>query len=206
MELLGMPTDLTVYKLLTDWGSFIGGILALIAGGVAYIGARRAAAMQVEADRQKEDREVEALRKSLATEVRQLVVQALGVHDGLKKLSETTGPITAWMVESYSRISNAVVFPGSASKIGLLDGDAMDVVIVYNLIEIARDGAARLMRYRTPDDITPKNVAAVADAFLQACMYARGVPPKLKTGVPLHDQTDAALLNEINKRQAARVS
>ena len=43
------PTDLTAYKLLTDWGSLIGGALALLAGLIAYIGARQAAAKQVEA-------------------------------------------------------------------------------------------------------------------------------------------------------------
>jgi hypothetical protein len=40
---LGLPTDLTWYKLLTDLGSLIGGGFALIAGAVAYIGARQAA-------------------------------------------------------------------------------------------------------------------------------------------------------------------
>jgi hypothetical protein len=30
------PYDLTWYKLLTDWGSLIGGVFALIAGGIAY--------------------------------------------------------------------------------------------------------------------------------------------------------------------------
>lgn len=34
---LGLACDLTWYKLLTDWGSFIGGLLALIAGGLAYL-------------------------------------------------------------------------------------------------------------------------------------------------------------------------
>ena len=33
---LGLPLDLTWYKLLTDWGSLIGGCFALIAGFIAY--------------------------------------------------------------------------------------------------------------------------------------------------------------------------
>jgi hypothetical protein len=32
----GLPCDLTWYKLLTDWGSLIGGVFALIAGVIAY--------------------------------------------------------------------------------------------------------------------------------------------------------------------------
>ena len=43
------PPDLSTYKLLTDWGSLIGGVLALLAGLIAYIGARQAAAKQVAA-------------------------------------------------------------------------------------------------------------------------------------------------------------
>jgi hypothetical protein len=38
---IGWPADLTWYKLLTDWGSFIGGVLALIAGGLLYYISRR---------------------------------------------------------------------------------------------------------------------------------------------------------------------
>ena len=41
--------DLTLYKLLTDWGSLIGGGFALIAGAIAYKGAMRAARTQVSA-------------------------------------------------------------------------------------------------------------------------------------------------------------
>lgn len=33
---MGWPADLTIYKLLTDWGGLIGGGVALIAGLIAY--------------------------------------------------------------------------------------------------------------------------------------------------------------------------
>ena len=40
---IGWPADLTWYKLLTDWGSFIGGSFALIAGAALYcIGQKQA--------------------------------------------------------------------------------------------------------------------------------------------------------------------
>jgi hypothetical protein len=60
----------------------------------------------------------------------------------------------------------------------------MDVVIVYQLIEIGRDGAGQLIRHRTLDDIPVAYVGAVADAFLEACLYARA------TGMALHDGED----------------
>lgn len=211
----GWPAELTWFKLLTDWGGVIGGGFALIAGGAAYIAGcvqaratRQAAKMQVDAEQRREDREVEALRKSLATEVRQLIGQALAAHNSLKILitaATTDRPITARMVESSARVPVAVVYPGSAPKIGLLGGsDAMDMVIVYNTIEIAREAAARLTRSRTPDNITPVTVAAVADAFLKACQYAaREVFPKFRTGVALHDDKDRTLIKTISDTAVA---
>jgi hypothetical protein len=205
----GLPPDVTFYKLLTDWGSFIGGIFALIAGGAAYLAGLKqarvtqaAADAQADAERQKTERELDTLRKSLAIEVRQLIGRAIKAHDLLKKLSEQSGPITAWMVESYARMPSAVVYPGSATRIGLLDAEAaMDVVIMYNLLDTAKEGADQLMRYRAPDDISADNVAAVAKAFLTACMHGETLLPKLKTGVPRHDDIDAKLLMEIAKRK-----
>jgi hypothetical protein len=207
---LGWPADLTWYRLLTDWGSIIGGCFALIAGGTAYIAGRvqasatrQAAKMQVEAEQRRDDREVDTLRKSLAIEIRQLVGQALAAHNLLKGLATRAtpdSPITARMVESASRVPAAVIYPGSAPRIGLLGGnDAMNVVIVYGTIEIARERTGELMRSRTPDNITPRVVAAVAGAFLNACQYAaQEVLPKIKTGFSVHDDKDNALIEKIN--------
>jgi hypothetical protein len=211
----GWPAELTWYKLLTDWGSVIGGGFAVIAGGTAYIAGRvqasatrQAARMQLEAERQRNEREVDTLRKSLAIEIRQLIGQAFAAHNLLKGLATTAtaeNPITRRMVESSSRVPAAVVYPGSASKIGLLGGqDAMDIVIVYSTIEIARERAGELLRSRTPDNITPVNVAAVADAFLRACQYAaEEVLPKFKTGFAVHDDKDDAFIKRISDTAAA---
>jgi hypothetical protein len=50
---MGLPFDLTWYKLLTDWGSVVGGLIALIAGGLAYkAGIIQAKATQQAADKQ----------------------------------------------------------------------------------------------------------------------------------------------------------
>ena len=113
--------------------------------------------------------------------------------------SKTDGPITARMVESLSRMPVPIVYPANAHKIGLLEEDAMDVVIVYGLLGVARDGVARLITsYRTPDDISPNVVLMTAAAFLEACKYARSVLPSLRTGVASHDDRDAELLQRIN--------
>jgi hypothetical protein len=190
----------TVVDFVDHWQALIAGLIALIA---AVITVR----VTVRVERRKVDRELDALRKSLAIELRQLIPGALGVHGSLAKLgSKTDGPITARMVESLSRMPSAIVYPANAHKIGLLQEDAMDVVIVYGLLDIARDGVARLITtYRTPDDISPNVVLMTAAVFLEACKYARSVLPKLRTGVATHDDRDLELIKKIDAAAAVNL-
>jgi hypothetical protein len=90
-----------------------------------------------------------------------------------------------------------MVYPATADKIGLLGQDAMDVVIVYSLIETGRAGVASLINSRDPDNIAADNIKVTAAAFLSGCAYAQSVLPKLKTGVAAHDQKDAQLIESI---------
>jgi hypothetical protein len=50
---------------------------------------------------------------------------------------------------------------------------------------------------RDADNITPRTIAATACAFLSACASAQSALPKLRTGVPEHDQKDAELIARI---------
>jgi hypothetical protein len=192
---------------LFNWQTIITGGLAIVAAIIGAVAAYHVGNIQVADAQRRDEREIDALRKSLATELRQLIPQALAAHNLLKRVATTAtpdSPITARMVENSSRVPAAVVYPGSAPKIGLLDGsDAMDIVTIYNLIEIARAGATERMRSRRPDNIEPRTVAAVADAFLKACQYAREVLPKFRTGVALHDSQDAQLIKRIDDTAAA---
>lgn len=187
----------TIVDLVDHWQTLIAGLIALIAAIITV-------AVTLKVERRKVDRELDALRKSLAIELRQLIPGALGVHGSLTKLgTKTDGPITARMLESLSRMPAPIVYPANADKIGLLEKDAMDVVIVYGLLDIARDGVARLITtYRTPDDISPKVVLKTAEAFLEACKYARSVLPKFRTGVAAHDDKDTLLITAIGKAAA----
>lgn len=191
---IAVPWHYTTFVDFIDhWQTLLAGLIALVAAIITVV-------VTLKVERRKVDRELDALRKSLAIELRQLIPGALGVHGSLAKLgSKTDGPITARMVESLSRAPVPIVYPANAHKIGLLDEDAMDVVIVYGLLGVARDGVARLITsYRTPDDISPNVVLMTAAAFLEACKYARSVLPSLRTGVASHDDRDAELLQRIN--------
>jgi hypothetical protein len=145
---------------------------------------------------------VDALRKSLAVELRHQIPSALLANQSLRGLPSI--PITARTVESVSRMPAPVIYSANAGKIGLLEGDAMDVVIVYALLESARDRVARLMSDETPDDIERDVVLSTADDFLAACKYALGVLPRLRTGDASNDAKDEALTKQIDAALAAR--
>ena len=192
------PWLITLLEALDRWQTIIAGLIALIAAIITV-------QVTLRVERGKADRELDALRKSLAVDLRQQIPRALAVYDSLRRSSsKSDGPVTARMVESLSRMPAPIIYSANAGKLGLLEGDAMDVVIVYTLLESARDGAARLMTSRTPDDLAPAVVLSTADAFLAACEYARGVLPRLRTGVASHDAKDEALTQQINAALAAR--
>lgn len=66
----GWSNDLTVYKLLTDWGSLIGGILALVAGAAAYFAGR----LQAKATREAADRQVDAMTRKDRQEAQGIII------------------------------------------------------------------------------------------------------------------------------------
>jgi hypothetical protein len=176
---------------------------ALIAGGFGFLAATFAVWLTLRAERRKQVRELDALRKSLAVELRQVVPRALGAANCLIDHARSGQTITARTVESYARVPVPVVYPAIADKIGLLEDNAMEVVIVYSLYEIA-NGAARqlVLNSRDPDNISADTVVATGLSFLQVCTYARSVLPKLKTGVASHDAADAGLIKKIDDASA----
>jgi len=179
--------------LLDHWQTLIAGLLALLAAFITVL-------VTLRVERGKARREVDALRKSLAVELRQQIARALSVQSSLRKLSsKPDGPITAKMVESHSRMPAPIIYSANAGKIGLLGDDAMDVAMVYTLLEGARGRVDRLAtNYRTPDNVDPTDVMSIAGAFLEACQPALRVLPKLRTGVPSYDAQGEALIRQIN--------
>jgi len=178
-----------LYNFFRDQGSIIAGVLALIAGWIAYraghvqaTATKNAAVIQIEAAQRRDERELDDLRKSLAIELRQVVPIMLGVHKYLKDLSNKNEVvITSRMIEYSPSIPIPRVYLGKAHKISLLGNDGMDIMIIYNLVEGARDRLNKLARYyRTPDNISHDIVNKVALYCLEICAYARGVLPRIK--------------------------
>ncbi|MGO8841957.1 MAG: hypothetical protein ACLQF1_12740 [Methyloceanibacter sp.] len=187
------PWLTTLLDALDRWQTIIAGLIAL---GAAIITVR----VTLRVERRKADREVDALRKSLAIELRLQITRALDSYDGLQGLSsKPDGPIIARMVESKSRMPAPIIYSANAGKIGFLEEDAMDVVMVYTILEGARGRVDRLAtNCRTPDNIDPTHVMSIAEVFLEACKWARRVLPKLRTGDPSYDAQDGALMQRID--------
>jgi hypothetical protein len=180
----------TFLDLIDHWQALIAAVLGFGAAIVAVI-------LTLRVEQRKLQREMDALQKSLAVELRQQVGSALAAGTALRKLARSGPPISARMVESYARVPAPFVYPASADKIGLLGQAAMDVVIVYSLISLGRSGTESLIHSRDPNDVSAMTIDATAGAFLNACTYAQSVLPKLRTGVPEHDQRDAILIEKI---------
>jgi len=181
----------TICDLVDHWQTLIAGLIALLA---AIITVR----VTLNVEQRKVDREIDALRKSLAVELRQLVRRALGAHASLQRVAQNSqGPITARTVESLTQLRAPVIYLANANKIGALGDDAMDVAIVYGLIEAARDSIRLIGSSRDPDDINPAIVAQIASVLLEACKHARSVLPKIRTGVAAHENRDAELIKMI---------
>jgi hypothetical protein len=176
-----------------DWQTGLAGLAALLAAIIAV-------RVTLQIERRQAKRELDALRKSLAVEVRLQINRAFNVYEGLRELSSASdGPISARMVESKSRMPAPIIFSANAGKIGLLEGDAMGVAIVYTTLEGARLRTDQLAAtYNTPDDIGPDVVMETANVFLQACGRAQVVLTRLRTGDASHDATHEVLIQKIN--------
>jgi hypothetical protein len=187
-----------VNEFLYDWQTLVAGLIALFAAIITVW-----ATLRVE--RGKADREVDALRKSLAVEFRLQIARAFNVYEGLRDLSRTSdGLISARMVENKSRMPAPIIYSANAGKIGLLEGDAMGVVIVYTTLEGGRSRTDRLATaYNTPEDVSPDVVMETANVFLAACGHAQVVLPRLRTGDASYDDQDEALLQKIKAALAA---
>ena len=192
MPLEGWIQHSRVDQFLYDWQTVIAGSAALLAAIITVW-------VTLRVERRASRREVETLRKSLGVELRQQITRAFSVYEGLRDLSRSSaGPISARMVESKSRMPTPIIYSANAGKIGLLDGDAAGVALVYTTLEGGRLRTDRLATtYITPDDIGRDVVMQTAHVFLQACGRAQSLLPRLRTGDAVYDAQDEALLQKI---------
>jgi hypothetical protein len=213
----------TLLDLVDHWQTLVAGILAVVAAWRTIRATVESANREIEASqaqtaiaqkqiettvRLEQDRaasEVDTLRKSIAVELRLHIATALVAYNGLLRLPFMPDAATiAREVRRTSRMAAPIIYPANAGKIGLLGPDATDVMIVYDLLEDARDRSTRLMTLRAGDDGSGVAVMETAEAFLTACEHTRGLLPRLRSGDPSLDAKDEALIQKINDALATR--
>jgi hypothetical protein len=169
----------TWLDLLDRWQTLIAGALAVLAAWRTIRATVESANREVEASqaqtavaqkqiettvRLEQERvasEVDALRKSIAVELRLHVATALVAYDVLYGLGLMPYPtMTARTATRKSRMAAPIIYPANAGKIILLGAEAMDVMIAYDLLEAAREGSVRLMT--SPADDNPQPVVSYA--------------------------------------------
>ncbi len=181
----------TLIDLIDHWQSLLAGLLAF---GAAILVVR----FTLKSESRKTDRELTALRRSLGVEIRQRIVGALSAHRSLRRLAQSQNTqITSRMIESLTFLPEPVVYPASADKIGLLGSQAMEIVIVYGLLEAVKDSVERLLRSRTPDDISHEIVAQTAGLLMGVCRQGQTLLPFLATQDARIEQRDALLIESI---------
>jgi hypothetical protein len=181
----------TLLDLIDHWQPLLAGLLASAAAILVVW-------FTLKSEHRKADRDLAALRRSLGVEVRQCVTRALGAHRSMRRLAQTQNtPITSRMIENSMFFPQSVIYAASADKIGLLDSHAMGIVAFYGLLEVLNDAIERLLRHRTPDDISPAVVAQTAQLLLVICKQGITLFPVLTTLDAHTNQRDAQLIESI---------
>jgi hypothetical protein len=152
----------TWLALLDHWQTLVAGVLALGAASIA-----------VRAARQKERREVEAIRLSLAVEIRRLVNVLLEAHKGFGEafsLASSTNrrPRGDDVVKIISQCA-PVVFPAMADRVGLLGSRVAPYVLTFysNLKGIEHVG--RMVASNPAEPVPPDSLRALMKRIEDAC-------------------------------------
>ncbi len=135
---VGLPTDLTWYKLATDLGSFIGGMFALVAGLAAYL----AGLFQVRATRQAAHDQIEAAATEITNtdaatakavlreivECNRITIEGLRICECIK-----SGLLLMTRKNAHSIVMSPdpIFYRAAAHRIGRLPYDPQAVVHFY---------------------------------------------------------------------------
>jgi hypothetical protein len=180
----------------TTFVDFLDHWQAIIAGVLGFAAAIIVVRITLQIERRKADRELDALRKSLGVELRAVARNALATYNSLMNRVRNNTATTGQTLQIVGGLSTPIVFPACASKIGLLGSDAMEIVVIYSFIEIARGGVTSLERVAAE---LPLNVlVTVADPLLRACERTKIILKNFQTGNPAYDQLDNVFIELID--------
>jgi hypothetical protein len=180
----------TFWDWVDHWQTLIAGLVALLAAAIAVLGTESYA-------RRKEKLEIDAIRASLAVEIRQYIDILLKTREILRRLSGPEKRMLARDLRLVAVFYPPTVYPASADRIGLLGPLAVSVTSFCTTIE-RLNFTARLITNDPEELVSRENIEEVASLLGQAC----------RTSLPLlsefpFDERDAQFRAIIAKWDAA---
>jgi hypothetical protein len=155
-------------------------------------------ATTVRLEQERVSREVEAIRLSVATEIRWLLGTIIETQQVLTRLSAGKTTTRARDVETLMEVRNPVVYPASADRIGLLGSLAPYLVAFYG--NIAHLQYVGRVTGSDPDELVQsKDLDRVARLFEQACRNSLPLLAKL----PRDEAFDADLKAKIEAMRSS---
>jgi hypothetical protein len=148
--------DCIAARFLYDWQNLLAGVFAL---GAALI--------VVWASRLQERRQVEAMRLSLALDIRRLIDIMLQTHNFFS-LATNQPPLRADAVAREILRAEPIVFPAVAGRVGLLESPLAGYVLMFhaNLKQIEHQGRSAANQY---GDVPPADLRALVKLIEKAC-------------------------------------
>jgi hypothetical protein len=175
-----------VAQFLYDWQTVIAGVLALVAAWLTIRATKRSAEREIETsqaqtavaqkqiettvslERERVSSEVDALRKSLAVEIRQYIDILITTREILRRRSGPEKRMLARDLRSVVAFHPPTVYPASADRIGLLGLLAVSVTSFYSTIE-RLNFTVRFLTDDPEELASRENIEAVASLLEQAC-------------------------------------
>jgi hypothetical protein len=148
-------------QFLYDWQTLVAGFVALIAALIAV-------RVTLQVERGKADREVDALRKSLAVEIREYIGILIKTREILRPFSGPEKHIQARGLRSFVVFPPPTVYPASADRIGLLGPLAVSVVSFYSAIE-RLNFTVRFLNIDPEELVSRENIEKVTSGLEKAC-------------------------------------
>jgi hypothetical protein len=212
---LGIPCDLSVYKLLTDWGSLIAGLLALLAGAFAYFAAREATDRQLKADAEKRAAEVRNIRAAVRTEIIAFAKFTIGTLDICEGIATQGTHIPRSDANSIVKgLQEPTVFPAVADQVAVLAnphlpiqfymriGEAKALANTLSLATVAVSGTTNVS---VPTIFVDRgNALVIADCLITALQLARAIVNDAPADTsPLEGFVTTQTLRDIDAAMAA---
>ena len=186
------PPDITLYKLLTDWGGMIAGFLGFTAAILTVV-------FTLCSERRKTKRELASLRRALGVEVRLYTANALTAYLYCKSLILTDDPIDAILIEDRAKLPTSGVYANAVIKIGEFGACAATLVRFFTSIAVAREAAERLRGHPSAKNLPRGEIAKAADGLIEIAKMGTQLFPFLKTGIQSEDDTDTDGITKIER-------